>query len=180
MIIDIIFLVFLALGFYLGFSRGLISSLFSFIALFLGAAIAVKWSHNTALYLSQWTGSHSPALPVISFVLLFIIVIILVHLLSKLLESIFSTVGLGFLNKFAGAFLWCLILTFVLSIMLWFANQLHWIGPQTRAASTTYNYIEPIAPAIIDGFSKVIPWFKNEFEHLEDLLSRHTPGEPGK
>ena len=180
MTIDITFLVLLALGFYLGFSRGLIHAVFSFIALFLGVAVAVKWSHTLSLYMANWTGSHSQAWPIVSFILLFALILIIMHLISDALENTFSKVGLGFLNKFAGAFLWCLILTFIFSVFLWFADQLHWISPQLKIASTTYNYIQPIAPAVIHGLGNIVPWFKDEFNHLEELLSKHTPDPPAK
>ena len=174
MAIDIAFLILLVIGLFMGITRGAIHSLLSFVGWLLGAAIAIKWSHTASLYLQNHFNNHSRWMPLFTFVLLFIGVIILVHLLSKLLEASVSTVGLGWVNKLIGGALWCTILTFVMSIFLWFGNHMKAIDDPTKTESKTYTYLEPIAPCVIGGFGKVLPWFKDEFEHLEKVIEPHA------
>jgi membrane protein required for colicin V production len=178
MIIDIFFSIALLLGAILGYSKGLIGSLFSFVGWFLGLAIAIKWSHNVSLYLDDNFHTHSRLMPFVAFLVLFVAVIIIVQLLSKLLEKSFSTIGLGFMDKGAGMLVWCFTLLILLSTMLWFADQMQWIALDVKTTSGTYKYIAPIAPYVFDGLGKLIPWFKDLFLHLQHLIGSHTPPPP--
>jgi membrane protein required for colicin V production len=60
----------------------------------------------------------------------------------------------------------------VLSVVLFYAVQLHLVGPRTLKASVTYPFIRPWGQVIIDEFGKFVPWFKGMFVRLEDFFSR--------
>jgi len=79
MIIDIIFAVLVVLAIIQGFRRGFIIAIFSFIAIFIGLAAAIKLSAVVADYLAHSTKTSGKWLPILSFAIVFLIVILLVR-----------------------------------------------------------------------------------------------------
>jgi membrane protein required for colicin V production len=73
---------------------------------------------------------------------------------------------LGWLNRLGGIILYILIYFFIFSILLFYANQLHLLKPETLAASVTYPWIQPIAPKIMSVMGAVVPLFKDMFDQL--------------
>lgn len=170
MFIDILFLLFLAIGFFIGYSSGIIRSVFSFIGLFLGAAVAVK---GTA-WVTQWLYTNYELTeawwPLVVFICLFVIVILLVKLLAIMLEKVLKGASLGALNKATGALVWSLLMLFFLSLGVWFADEGGLIRADLKADSATFEYLRPIAPWAIDGLGQLIPWFKGMFELVSDQI----------
>ncbi len=79
---------------------------------------------------------------------------------------------MGWLNKLAGVLLYAVIYTIILSVVLFYAVQLHLIGPRTLSSSVTYPVVRPWGRVVIDEFGKFVPWFKGIFVRLEDFFSR--------
>jgi membrane protein required for colicin V production len=79
---------------------------------------------------------------------------------------------LGWLNKIGGILFYALLYLFVYSIILFYSQQLHLIKSETIQASTTYNYIEPIAPKLMSGLGFILPFFKNMFVELEHFFGQ--------
>ncbi|HEY1872667.1 MAG TPA: CvpA family protein, partial [Chitinophagaceae bacterium] len=59
----------------------------------------------------------------------------------------------------------------VFSVILFFADQVKIIKPETIKSSSTYSFIEPWGPKIINGFATLIPFFKDMFTELEQFFS---------
>ena len=83
MIIDIVFLILVILAVIKGFRRGLIVGLFSFIAIIVGLAAAIKLSIVVAGYIGSAVNVSDRWLPVISFLVVFIAVVLLIRLGGK-------------------------------------------------------------------------------------------------
>jgi membrane protein required for colicin V production len=166
MLIDIIALVLLLLALFKGLRKGLIVALFSFLAFIVGLAAALKFSVLVAEYIGSNFNISQRWLPVLAFIAVFLIVVLLVRLGAKLLESAVSMMMMGWLNRLGGVFFYILIYFLIFSILLFYASQLHLIKPETSEYSLTYPFIEPMAPRIMNAIGKVIPFFKNMFEHL--------------
>ena len=170
MVIDVFFLLLLALALFKGLRKGLIVALFSFIAFIAGLAAALKLSTVVAARLSEHTGSSARWLPVVSFILVFIGVALLVSLLGRLLQKTFETAMLGWANRLGGAVFYLLLYSVFYSIFLFYAAQLHLISDETIKASLTYKYLEPLAPYIMNRLGSIIPFFKNMFYQLQQFF----------
>lgn len=172
MAIDIAFLVLLILGFYLGFRNGLIKALFAFISLFVGAAVAVKF---TAL-VTQWLYGNfditTQYLPFIVFILLFILVVVLVRLIGTAFRKAAETLSLGYVDQIFGATLWCVILTFLLSLFLWFSESAGLLSNEVQKESYTYEYIHLAAPLVLNVLADLIPWFEGMFDIIKRTLDK--------
>ena len=72
MLLDIIFAVIIVLAIFKGYQRGLIVGVFSFVAIIIGLAAAMKLSTVVAGYIGKAVKVSDEWLPVISFAVVFI------------------------------------------------------------------------------------------------------------
>ncbi len=171
MIVDLVFAVLMVLAIIQGYRRGLIVAVFSFIAIIVGLAAALKLSAVVAKHIGHAVKISDKWLPIISFILVFIVVILLIRLGAKAIQRITETVMLGWVNRLGGIILYAAIYTTVLSIFLFYAKQIKIIKPETIQASVTYPFIKPWGPKAIDSLAVVIPFFKDMFTELEQFFS---------
>ena len=178
MLIDVVYIVLLAIAIYKGYTKGLIVAVFSIIAIIVGLAAAIKLSTVAAGYLKESVHITAQWLPVVSFAVVFIIVVLLVRLASAALQKTAELALLGWVNRIGGIALYIALYTIVFSVVLFYAAQVNYITPQTIAASKTYNFIQPWGPKVINTLGVVIPWFKDMFQQLEHFfenISKQIP-----
>lgn len=167
MLIDIIVLILLLLAAYKGFRNGLILALFSFLAFIIGLAAAIKLSAVAAGYIGSAVNVSQRWLPVLAFAVVFIIIVLLVKLGAKLIEGAVSMMMLGWLNRLGGILFFALLYIFIFSIILFYADGVGFIKPETAEASATYSFIRPLGPQVVKGLAAVVPLFKGMFTELE-------------
>jgi membrane protein required for colicin V production len=170
MIIDIVVGILLLLALFKGLRNGFVLAVFSFLALIIGIAAAVKLSAVAAEYIGHNVNISQRWLPVLAFIVVFIGVMLLVRLGAKAIEGMLRLVMLGWLNRLAGVVLYALLYIFIFSIILFYAGQVQAIRPQALKASFTYTYIHSIGPGILDAMGAVIPLFSNMFLELEQFF----------
>ena len=178
MIIDIIVAIILILAVIKGYRQGLIVALFSAIAFIIGLAAALKLSAVVADHLGKAVKVSDKWLPIISFAIVFLIVVLLVRLGAKFIQKTVELAMLGWLNRLGGILLYAGLYILIFSILIFYADQLGFIKPETKNASVTYNYIQPWGPQLMDGLGKIIPIFKGMFADLEeffDSVSKQVP-----
>ncbi len=172
MIIDIIFLILVALAIIKGISRGLIVAVFSFLAIIIGVAAAMKLSYIVANRLQHSFNVNEKWLPVVSFIIVLLIVILLVRWVANLLQAAIKFAMLGWLNKLGGIILYLFIYLFVYSIFLFYLTKMNLIKPETIAASRSYNLVEPFGPKAVNIVGKIIPFVKNVFTELSNFFEK--------
>ena len=170
MLIDIIFILVLIAAIFKGLSRGLILGLFSFLAIIIGLAAALKLSVVVADYLQGSLVNATKWLPLLSFILVLIVVILLVGLVARLIKKTLQFAMLGWLDSLCGIILYVALYTIIFSIFLFYAGKIM-LQPEVTAASRTYSYIAPLGPTVIDSLGKIIPVFKDMFADLEDFFA---------
>ena len=170
MVIDVIFALLMVLAIIQGYRRGLIAAIFSFVAIIVGLAAALKLSTVAAKYIGHTVKISEKWLPIISFIVVFLIVVILVRLGAKAIQRLTEALMLGWVNRLGGIIFYIAIYTTVFSIILFYAAQIKIIGAKTIDASTTYFFIQPWGPRAINGVAALIPLFKNMFTELEDFF----------
>ena len=178
MIIDIIVVIILILALLKGYRQGLIVALFSVIAFIIGLAAALKLSAVVADHLGKAVKVSDKWLPIISFAVVFLIVVLLVRLGARFIQKTVELAMLGWLNRLGGILLYAGLYILIFSILLFYADQLGFIKPETKNGSVTYSYIQPWGPKLMDGLGKIIPVFKGMFEDLEgffDSVSKQVP-----
>jgi membrane protein required for colicin V production len=158
------------LALFKGYQRGLIVGLFSLVAVIIGLAAAMKLSTVAAGYIGKAVKISQEWLPVISFAIVFILVVLLIRLGANAIERTVEVVMLGWLNKLGGILLYVIIYTIVFSVLLFYAEQIKLIKPETIQQSAVYSFVQPWGPKAINGVGAVIPVFKDMFGELEHFF----------
>src|SRR5687767_14619509 len=114
MVFDILFLLFIALGFYQGYKNGIIYSIFSLLGWFLGIFGALKFSYLVVDLLHDYAHLGAKTLAIIAFVLVLACVVGLMKLVGWTLEQILKSANMNLFNQIFGGLLHSLIGVFVL------------------------------------------------------------------
>jgi membrane protein required for colicin V production len=170
MLLDIIFAVVIILAIFKGYKRGLIVGLFSLVAFIIGLAAAMKLSAIAAGYIGKAVKISQEWLPVISFAIVFILVVLLIRLGANAIERTAEVVMLGWLNKLGGILLYVVIYTIVFSVLLFYAEQMKLLKPETIQQSAVYSFVQPWGPKAINGIGAIIPVFKDMFGELKHFF----------
>jgi membrane protein required for colicin V production len=168
--IDVTVLILLVMAAVKGFRRGLVVAVFSFVALFIGLAAALKLSAILANYLREKSQMDSTWWPILAFGLIFIAVLLIVRWAAKIVEKSVEFALLGWVNRIGGFLLYAIMYLLIFSIVLFYVNQARFINENTKSRSNTYSLIEPWGPKTINGLGKVIPIFKNVFSDLQQFF----------
>lgn len=171
MVIDIIFFISAAYGFYVGYSKGIIKTVFSTLSIVLGLMAAMKFSPYMTSFLED-TFSRSPLMFVAGFVLTFVGVMLLVRLLAKTIEGVFKTIKINVINKIAGGIFMSGFFILLFSILVWFGNEAHGIDSKTKETSFSYSYLEKIPIEARGVFMTLKPVFQDFWNYAMDSMDR--------
>jgi membrane protein required for colicin V production len=172
MLIDIIVLGFVIMAVVKGIQRGFIVALFSMIAFVVGLVAALKLSTVVAAYLDQSVNVSARWLPFLAFGLVFVGVVLLVRLLAALIQSTLELAMLGWANRIGGIVLYLVMYTMIFSVILFFAVQMKFLDQSTLDESSTYPFIEPVGPFVVNGIGALLPWFRDMFTELQEFFTR--------
>jgi membrane protein required for colicin V production len=170
MIIDVLFAIVLILAIFNGYKRGLIIGIFSFIAIIVGLAAAIKLSVVVAGYIGKAVKISDEWLPIISFIVVFLGVVLLVRWGANVIHRTAQVAMLGWVNRLGGIILYLALYIAVFSVLLFYAEQIQLIKQETINKSVTYSYIRPVGPKAINAFGAIIPFFKDMFTELENFF----------
>ena len=173
MVFDILFLIFIGVGFYQGFKNGVIYSIFSLLGWFLGIIGALKFSYLVVNLLHGFVQLSPKALAIISFLIVFLLVLFLMRFLAWGLEQILKSFSLNLPNQVMGGIIHSLIGLYVLCVFIWFLNKLDVFPVKQKQTSHIYPYIANLAPKVVDVTGKVIPMFRDTFEKFDELFGIH-------
>jgi membrane protein required for colicin V production len=170
MILDLIFAVIVILAVIKGHQRGLIVGIFSFIAIIVGLAAAIKLSVVVARYIGATVKVSDEWLPIISFAVVFLIVVLLVRWGANVIQRTAEVAMLGWVNRIGGIILYLALYIAVFSVLIFYTEQVHLIKQETINKSVTYSFVSPWGPKAINLFGAVIPLFKDMFGELEKFF----------
>jgi membrane protein required for colicin V production len=170
MIIDLLFVVVMLLAIWKGYRRGLIVALFSFVAIFVGIAAALKLSVLVADKLALGTKVSREWLPFVAFILVLVVVVLLVWIAGKAIQKATEAVMLGWLNRLGGILFYAALYALVFSVILFYAEQMRWISAATLDQSRIYPFVRKAGPLAINTFGDLIPWFRDMFAELEKFF----------
>lgn len=155
-----------------GYRNGFVVAVFSFLAVIIGLAAAMKLSALVAGWLKDSTNISAAWLPFLSFMLVMVGVIVLVRLGAKMIQSALQMMMLGLLNRLAGILLYAALYTTVLSVLIFYALKMQLLRPETVSSSQTYAFIQPWGPKAIELFGVIIPWFRGMFAQLSAFFGQ--------
>ena len=175
MILDIIFGLVLLAAFYNGYTKGILYSVLSLVAIILGIILAMNFSTAASIWLHNSFNIPTIIMPVLSFILIVVAVVAAVKLVAYLVEKFLKALMLNFINKLAGGVLWSFIATLLFSILVFFVAKAGFLTDNLIASSQTYNYIVPLGPKSLELVQTLIPMLKESFNLLNETVQEIAP-----
>ena len=170
MILDIIVGLVVAFGFYAGFSRGLVKTVFDTASLVIGIIAAMILSDYTISVLDSVFNISPQFTYIIGLVLTFILVMAIVRFIGRRIEDILEAANVNVVNKVAGGVVQGLFFAFLLSLMVWTLGNYNVLKPETKENSVTYPYLEPLPEAGKSVFNAVKPVFQNFWDRTVEAM----------
>ena len=171
MVIDIIFAAVVVYGFYVGFTRGIIRTVFAVISIVLGLLAAFKFSPAVTNLLENQFGEQ-PLLFILGFALAFAAAMLLIRMLARGMESVLRLGNINFLNQAAGGVFLAAVMVLLYSVILWFGDQARIINQETKRSSMVYRYLEDYPTLVWDMGGKFRPIVEDFWDYTVDFLDR--------
>lgn len=172
MVIDLIFLIFAGYGFYLGFSKGIISTVFTVLSYAIGLMAAFKFAPSMTTFLENTFHTDNPLMFIAGFLLSFVLTMVLVRMLAKGIEGVLQTANINFINQAAGGVLLASIMIVVFSMVLWFGEKSHIVDEDTKEQSITYPILKNF-PERVWTIAKVLqPVFEDFWDASVDFMDK--------
>lgn len=150
--LDLIIALPLIWGIYRGFTKGLIISAASLLALVLGIYVTIHFSTYFSGYFNIWFHPDPKHLKLLSFALTFIFVVIIVRLIGWLLDKFIKAVALGIVNRILGVLFnllkWIFILSVLISIIESGEKSKYVLNEQVKNESVLYKPVSSLAPLV--------------------------------
>lgn len=161
-LIDIILLAIILGGAFQGFRSGFVVELFSLLGVFLGVLGGFKLMGNAMVMLNSRFNIDEKVLPYVAFAVVFVVIVIVVGLLGRMIKASVSQTFLGSADQITGAVLGVIRAAFMLSVMIWIADALHFKALERWAeGSTVYPMFAGFAPKVTDWAGDLVPFFRD-------------------
>lgn len=170
MVLDLMFVVFALLGFWMGFSRGIISTVFSVFSYFFGVIVAITFSDGMTKFLQTTFNDDSALYYFAGLLLSFVLAMFLIRMMARGLENVLKAGNINLINQLMGGALLSAILMVLYSFMVQFGDEARLIEPKTKAESMTYPYVEVLPEKAMVVVGQVTPLFKQLWNNTMDVL----------
>lgn len=171
MVIDVIFAVFAVWGFYLGFSRGIIKTVFTILSVVFGLMIAFRFGPEVTEFLE--TAVNDNALMFLAgFLLTFVLTMVIIRLFASFLEGALESANLNFLNQAVGGAVMAALMILFYSVLLWFGDRSHLINADAKQESMTYTYLEEYPQWVWYYGGKARPVLEDFWDHSIEFMDR--------
>ncbi len=171
MILDVIAALIITYGFYIGFSRGIIKTVFATLSVVIGIVAALKLSPIVIGFLQHsFPAVNQAGLFLAGLIATFFLVMLLIRFLGNRIENLFELVQLNFVNKIAGGAIMSFLFALILSYGFLFLKETQLLDKQTTEKSITYPIFEPL-PALSKGIAqKTKPMFQEFWTKMLDTM----------
>ncbi len=142
MIIDILFALVFGYGFFTGFSKGILETVFKIFGYLIGVVAAIKFALPAQRFLEDAFNTENPSMYLLGLVLSFLLTMLLVRLAANALESLLQQANINIINQIFGGLLVAGFMVLVYSLLLYFAQASNLISSKAEKESFTYEYLE--------------------------------------
>lgn len=175
--LDLIIIVFLAMGAYSGYKQGLFISILSIVAFVIAVLLAFHFMDWGTALLAERVDQLTFFLPFVAFLMIFLGVILIIRGLAYLVKKSLDFTILGSVDSVAGGILGIFKTAFILSLLLWIANSFEFfVSQEWIADSKSYNFIQPIAPFVITYLDQFTPIIKDTIAGIQELVKLAADG----
>ncbi|TXB63013.1 CvpA family protein [Phaeodactylibacter luteus] len=171
MVIDVIFAVASLWGFYVGFSRGIIKTIFTILSVIFGLMIAFRFGPDVTGLLES-TVSDNPLMFVAGFLLTFVLTMMGIRLFANMLEGALESANINFINQVIGGLFMAALMILLYSVLLWFGDRSHLINNEAKNESRTYVYLEQYPEKVWDWGGRAKPILEDFWDHSIEFMDK--------
>ncbi len=172
MFIDLVAALLILYGFYIGYNRGIIKTVFAVFSILIGVLAAVKLSPFTIALLEKMINIHPGLTFVLGFALTFIVILIVIRFIGKKLEDILKFARINFLNKILGGGIMAVLLMVFYSYALWGIDTLQLLSDNNKNSSVSYGYLETLPSQTDKTLAKLKPYFEEFWNKMADTFDQ--------
>jgi membrane protein required for colicin V production len=174
MFLDICFLIVLLYYAFKGYSKGFIITFITSIAKFVGIIVAIVFSATVTKLLFSSVATDNVLMlrliPILSYLLVFFVAVFLVKILAQFMKGVITKIGIGFLDKLAGALVSILFIAIATSVLYWMLEQLGILSATIQQSSISFGLLKNWAPAIFVFIQKIFPFLQTTFADFKLYL----------
>jgi uncharacterized membrane protein required for colicin V production len=174
MTFNIIFLIILSYYTYKGYKKGLLFTLISSVASWIGVIVAISLSSYVAELLFDTSSDNiifKKLIPILSYVLVFFATVYGIKLLGQFLKKTIRMVGAGNIDKLLGGILAGLTTSCIASLAVWVLSKMGILNTETFKDSSIYYFLMELSKVVINWIGIIFPFLQSSFENLKAFFS---------
>jgi len=170
MVLDIIAAILVLYGFYTGYQRGLIKTVFATLSIILAVLVSMKLSPVVMDVIQNLLKLNEGINFILGFVLTFFLVMLVIRFIGARLEGVLKAVKINFVNKIAGGALMAIVFAVCLGFLFHLADNLRLLPEGEKETSISYPIIDALPSKSIVVFKKVKPIFSEFWYKTVDTI----------
>lgn len=171
MVIDVVFIVAALWGFYLGFSRGIIKTVFTIVSVVFGLMMAFRFGPVVTSFLESAL-SDNALMFIAGFLITFVGTMFLIRLFARFLEGALESANINFINQIIGGMFLSGLMILLYSVLIWFGDRSHLIDDTAKEESFTYDYLEQYPVLVWEWGGKVRPVLEDFWDHSVEFMDK--------
>jgi membrane protein required for colicin V production len=173
MMIDLAALLLLLYGFYLGYTRGIIKTVFALVSILVGIVAALTLSPVVIGWMQGLIQWHPGLVFVLGFALTFIASLVIIRFIGKKVEDLMKFAQVNFINKLAGGVILGILFLVFYSYALWGINSFNLLSDKNKQSSVSYEYLETLpvhTQGLLDQAKPVFRGFWDKMVETFDMI----------
>ena len=177
MAIDIICLIFAAYGFYVGYTKGIISTVLTLASYVIGLLAAMKFGPVAGdLLFESFPAVSKGGAFLLGVVLVFFLMLLLFKLVARGLTSFLEAINVNVVNQLLGGIVSGLFFVFIFSGLVLLGDGSRVITDDLRRTSITYEPLTQIRETIWEKGKTIFPIFRDFYDQAIDSMDRMRDG----
>lgn len=172
MVLDIIFLIFAGWGFYMGFSKGIIRTVFTILSYTLGLVAAFKFAPPMTEFLENVFNDDNALMFIAGFILSFVLTMLGLRAIARGLEGIMQTAQINIINKLIGGSVLTAGMILVFSVLVQFADRANTLTGEVKRDSITYPYVQQYPDLVWTIAEQGRPIFEEFWDYSVDFMDK--------
>ncbi len=156
MVIDILFAAVLGYGLYVGFSNGIVKTIFTVLSIAIGILVMAHFYEQVTELLKDLFNYHNSMMMFAGMFVTFFVTMLILRLIGKQIENILKTANINFINQFLGGIVMAGLFTVVFSVIVWFLVEARVLNDNT-ADSKTYPFLKEVPGKARVAWTRVSP-----------------------
>ncbi len=170
--IDVITLLTCLWGFYQGFTKGIIKTVFTVFSIVFGLMAAFKLAPAATRFLETALHSDSPLNFIAGFLLTFVLTMIIIRTIARFIEGVLQSAQINIINKMAGGALLASLYTLIFAVLVNFGESAHIVTKEQTDKSYTYPFLTVLPDKMKGVYEYIKPGFQEFWQESVKFMDR--------